>query len=117
MTYAHTRSLAAAAVQGRTALGPQAGAYAEHLGRGSTGGGEFGRGKLCADCEGFSLHAGICVPHYSRERLERLQPHYDIFGPRTVAFDRDGHARGASVARGGGAGVAYPRLLHGLRRT
>jgi hypothetical protein len=65
-------TLAAAAVQGRTALGPEAGAHAERLGRGSAAGGEFGGGKLCADCEGFSLHAATCVPHYSRERLEKL---------------------------------------------
>jgi hypothetical protein len=65
--------LGAAAVQGRIALGPNAGAYVPRLGRGSLeGGGEFRRGKLCADVDGFSLHAGVCIPGYSRERLEKL---------------------------------------------
>jgi hypothetical protein len=65
--------LGAAAVQGRTALGLNAGAYVPRLGRGSLdGGGEFRRGKLCADIEGFSLHAGVCIPGYARERLEQL---------------------------------------------
>jgi hypothetical protein len=65
--------LGAAAVQGRIALGPNAGAYVPRLGRGSLdGGGEFRRGKLCADAEGFSLHAGVCIPGYARERLEKL---------------------------------------------
>jgi hypothetical protein len=65
-------TLAAAAVQGRTALGPRAGAYAPRLGRGSADGGEFRRGKLCADAEGFSLHAGVRIAEYSRQRLEKL---------------------------------------------
>jgi hypothetical protein len=91
-------TLAAAAVQGRTALGPKAGAYAARLGRGSATGSEFGRGKLCADCEGFSLHAGICVPGYSRERLEKLQPDYDTTGPDRLP-DPHHHPRGASLAR------------------
>ena len=65
--------LGAAAVQGRIALGPNAGAYVPRLGRGSLdGGGEFRRGKLCADVDGFSLHAGVCIPGYARERLEKL---------------------------------------------
>jgi hypothetical protein len=65
--------LGAAAVQGRIALGPNAGAYVPRLGRGSLdGGGEFRRGKLCADAEGFSLHAGVCIPGYAREKLEKL---------------------------------------------
>ncbi len=60
------------AVQGRRGLGPRAGAHAPRLGRGSARGGEFRRGKLCADCEGFSLHAGVRIPGYCRERLEKL---------------------------------------------
>ena len=67
-------ALAAAAVQGKKALGPRAGAYAERLGRGSEHGGtgEFRRGKLCADVEGFSLHAGVLIPDYCRDKLEKL---------------------------------------------
>jgi hypothetical protein len=64
--------LSAAAVQGRRGLGPRAGAHAPRLGRGSAAGGEFRRGKLCADCEGFSVHAGVRIPGYCRERLEKL---------------------------------------------
>ncbi|NIP79774.1 MAG: hypothetical protein GWM90_11360 [Gemmatimonadetes bacterium] len=30
------------------------------------------KGKLCADVDGFSLHAGVVVPAWDRERLERL---------------------------------------------
>jgi hypothetical protein len=65
-------TLAAAAVQGRSALGPKAGAWAERLGRGTARGGEFGRGGLCADSDGFSLHAGVRIPELCRERLEKL---------------------------------------------
>ena len=64
--------MSAAAVQGRRGLGPRAGAYASRLGRGTAGGGEFRRGKLCADYDGFSLHGGVRVPGYCRERLEKL---------------------------------------------
>ncbi len=65
--------LGAAAVQGRIALGPNAGSPVPRLGRGSLdGGGEFRRGKLCADAEGFSLHAGVCIAGYARGRLEQL---------------------------------------------
>ena len=65
--------LGAASVQGRIALGPKAGAYVARLGRGSMdGGGEFRHGKLCADADGFSLHAGTCIPSFAREKLERL---------------------------------------------
>ena len=65
-------ALSAAAVQGRRGLGPRAGAYASWLGRGTAGGGEFRRGKLCADYDGFSLHGGVRIPGYCRERLEKL---------------------------------------------
>ena len=65
-------TLAAAAVQGRTALGPRAGAYAPRLGQGSRDSGPIQRGKLCADCEGFSLHAGVRISELCRERLEKL---------------------------------------------
>jgi hypothetical protein len=34
-----------------------------------------------------------------------------------VACERDGHTRGASVARRGGGGVAVPRLQRGSYRT
>ena len=64
-------ALSAATVQGRRGLGPRAGAYASRLGRGTAGGGEFRRGKLCADYDGFSLHGGVRMPGYCRERLEK----------------------------------------------
>ena len=53
---------------------PSCRVYAERLGRGSAQGGtgEFRRGKLCADVEGFSLHAGVLIPDYCRDKLEQL---------------------------------------------
>jgi len=65
-------ALAAASVQGKRAFGPRAGRHADRIGRGTECGGEFRRGKLCADADGFSLHAGVLIPDYCREKLERL---------------------------------------------
>jgi len=65
-------TLAGAAVQGMIAFGPHAGAHSPRLGRGSETGGEYRRGKLCADCDGFSLHAGVRIPECCPERLEKL---------------------------------------------
>jgi len=59
-----------AAVQGRIAFGDKAGAWVPR-GRSELGP-EPRPGKLCANFEGFSLHAGIRVPASNRNRLERL---------------------------------------------
>ncbi len=64
--------LGAAAVQGRIALGPRAGAYVARLGQGSQPMREFRRGPLCAAVDGFSLHAAVRVPAGATERLEKL---------------------------------------------
>ncbi len=63
--------LAAAAAQGRAALGAQAGQLDGRVGR--DGRYEpFVKGPLCAEVEGFSLHAGAWVGPRDREGLEKL---------------------------------------------
>jgi len=65
--------LHAASIQGRIAQGSQAGAQLERMGRLSAGGGaRFVPGALCAEADGFSLHAGVHVPAHDRGRLEHL---------------------------------------------
>ncbi|HZU40573.1 MAG TPA: transposase [Solirubrobacteraceae bacterium] len=64
--------LASAAVQGRIALGPRAGARVERLGADPDGSRvEPGR-PLQARAEGFDLHAGVTVAGEDRDRLEQL---------------------------------------------
>jgi hypothetical protein len=63
--------LGAAAVQGRTALGERAGAMDVWVGRGMRRE-PFVRGPLCADVDGFSLHAAVRVEARDRKRLEHL---------------------------------------------
>jgi len=110
--------LYSASVQGRIAAGPRAGQDLVRLGdRIDADDLEEITGPRCASVRGFSLHADVCVPARDRNRLERLQPDYDMFGPHTVAFQRDGHTRSASVARRGSGGVAEPRVERGLDRT
>jgi hypothetical protein len=67
-------TLRAAAILGKTALGPGAGRDDPRLGQGTQVAPEsdFTRGKLCANLDGFSLHAAVRVDACSRDRLERL---------------------------------------------
>ncbi|MBX3464133.1 MAG: transposase [Planctomycetes bacterium] len=65
------QELGAAAVQGRTALGERAGERDVRVGRGSRSE-PFVKGPLCADVDGFSLHAAVWVAARDRERLEKL---------------------------------------------
>jgi len=119
--------LGAASIRSRIATGPEAGAPWRRLGDRvdlvtdweDDDGVETGARipPRCVRHGGMNLHADVAVPARDRCRLERLQPDYDIFGPHTVAFQRDRHARGASVARGGCGGVAEPRLRRRLDRT
>jgi hypothetical protein len=63
--------LVAAAVQGRAALGERAGQQDGRVGR--DGRCEpFVKGPLCAEMDGFSLHAGTWVGPRDREGLEKL---------------------------------------------
>ena len=63
--------LVAAAVQGRAALGERAGQLDGRVGR--DGRYEpFVKGPLCAEMDGFSLHAGAWVAARDREKLEKL---------------------------------------------
>ena len=65
--------LQAASIQGRIAQGPEAGAQLGRMGRlGAGRGARFVPGALCAEVDGFSLHAGIRVSAHDRERLEHL---------------------------------------------
>jgi len=63
--------LVAAAVQGRAALGERAGERDQRVGRG-TRNEPFVKGSLCADVDGFSLHAAVRVEGRDRDRLEHL---------------------------------------------
>ncbi|MFN8543379.1 MAG: transposase [Candidatus Binatia bacterium] len=64
--------LASAAVQGRIALGPRAGARPECLGADPDAPWVESSRPLQARCGGFDLHAGVTVPGEDRERLEQL---------------------------------------------
>jgi hypothetical protein len=64
-------ALGSGAVVGRAALGEQAGERDVRVGRG-TRAEPFVKGPLCADCDGFSLHAGVRVEAGDRQRLEHL---------------------------------------------
>jgi len=65
------QDLCAAAVQGRTATGRRRGRFDPRLGRG-TEDEPFLKGRLCADLDGFSLHAAVRIPGGLVDRLEQL---------------------------------------------
>ena len=78
--------LAAASVQGRVALGSQAGARVRRRGHPLAGATEpSGLGPCHARHNGFDLHAGLCVPADQRDRLDRIC-RYALRPP--VAHDR-----------------------------
>jgi len=62
----------AASIQGRVAQGPEAGARLGRLGVTSSTPARFVPGSLCAEVDGFSLHAGVWVGAHDRKRLEHL---------------------------------------------
>ena len=64
--------LASAAVQGRVALGPRAGARVLQVGRDPDAPWVTSRGHRQATLEGFDLHADVAVPAGDRARLESL---------------------------------------------
>ena len=64
--------LASAAVQGRVALGPRAGARVERLGADPDAPWVESSQPLQARCEGFDLHGAVTVAGEDRERLEQL---------------------------------------------
>ena len=64
-------ALASGAVSGRRAFGERAGEGDVRVGRG-TRAEPFVRGPLCAECDGFSLHAGVRVAAGDQKRLEHL---------------------------------------------
>ena len=64
-------ALASGAVTGRAALGERAGEGDARVGRGSRAE-PFVKAPLCADCDGFSLHAGVRVAAGDRRRVEHL---------------------------------------------
>ncbi len=55
----------------RAALGERAGAWDQRVGRG-TRAEPFVKGPLCAELDGFSLHAAVRVEGRDRDRLEHL---------------------------------------------
>jgi hypothetical protein len=67
-------ALAAASVQGRSALPSEAGTGTgmERLGAQQEPESTLYRAPLCAQLEGFSLHAGVLIPRGQRARLEHL---------------------------------------------
>jgi hypothetical protein len=64
--------LQAASIQGRIAHGPDAGRHLERLGRSPTAPERFVPRSLCAELDGFSLHAGVRIASHERGRLEHL---------------------------------------------
>jgi hypothetical protein len=64
--------LASAAVRGRVALGPRAGARVERLGADPDAPWVESSRALQARCDGFDLHAGVTVAGEDRDRLEQL---------------------------------------------
>jgi len=64
--------LASAAVQGRVALGPRAGARVERLGSNSDAPRVESLRPLQARCDGFDLHGAVAVAGEDRDRLEQL---------------------------------------------
>ncbi len=62
----------AASIQGRVAQGPDAGAQLGRVGIQGAPGARFAPPPLCADVDGFSLHAAVHIPASDRERLEHL---------------------------------------------
>jgi len=64
-------ALGSGAVAGRAVLGERTGEGDARVGRG-TRAEPFVKGPLCADCDGFSLHAGVRVEAGDRRRLEHL---------------------------------------------
>jgi hypothetical protein len=65
--------LYSASITGRVATGPRAGKRIAGVGDGpDSEDAEMKSGRCCAMVEGFSIHAGVCVPSRDRIRLERL---------------------------------------------
>jgi hypothetical protein len=65
--------LYSASVAGHAATGPRAGRRIASAGvEPDFEGAEAKSGRCCAMVEGFSVHAGVCVPSRDRLRLERL---------------------------------------------
>jgi hypothetical protein len=65
-------ALAAASIAGRVALGERAGRTLARIGAHPGREVSFVPGELCAQIDGFSLHARVRVPRGDRNRLERL---------------------------------------------
>jgi hypothetical protein len=65
--------LAAAAVEGRLAFGPDRGAPAHRVGQGTQDARRpRGRDALCAECDGFTVHAGVRIGECAKDRREKL---------------------------------------------
>jgi Putative transposase len=73
--------LSAASIQGRVALGPDAGRRVERLGQTAAEPPSFEPGRLCAATNGFSLHAQVHVAAGDRERLEHLLTYHGVLAP------------------------------------
>ena len=69
--------LYSASISGRVATGPRAGRPIVRVGDEiDPDNAQTKPGSCCAMVEGFSVHAGVCVPAHDRLRLEDLQPDY-----------------------------------------
>jgi hypothetical protein len=65
--------LYSASITGRVATGPRAGKHIARVGNGpDSEDAKMKSNPCCAMVEGFSVHAGVCVPALDRVRLERL---------------------------------------------
>jgi hypothetical protein len=70
-----------ASVQGRAALGRRAGHRVLRVGRDPDAPWVMSTGSRQTHLDGFDLHGNVAVGAHDRERVERLQPDYPIFGP------------------------------------
>jgi hypothetical protein len=64
--------ITAAAVQGKLAFGSMQGAPAPRLRQAELRTTPHTKKKLCAECDGFTLHAAVRIPEHARQQLERL---------------------------------------------
>ena len=96
------RPLQAAAITYRVAFGPRAGQKVLTL-RGATPRETVARQRLCADIDGFSLHAAVRVEAHDRKRLEQLCRYITRPALPTNGCSSTGAGRWSSSSRRHGA--------------
>lgn len=87
-------ALEAASVQGRIALGQRAGRHVLRVGSSPAGEATIIPGELCAEMDGFSLHARVRTSRGERDRLERLARYVarPALSTERLSFSKQGNA-------------------------